>query len=107
MKLETGNLKWIGLFCLIGQACFGGDLRLWYDKPASEWVESLPVGNGRLLATNRGGVQRETIQMNEDTLWSGRPVERDNPEGAEYLAEVRTCCLPASTGRRRSWPRKK
>ncbi|MEX0321564.1 MAG: glycoside hydrolase N-terminal domain-containing protein [Puniceicoccaceae bacterium] len=65
------------------------ELKLWYDEPASEWVESLPVGNGRLLATNQGGVYREVIQMNEDTIWSGGARITDNPEGAEYLPVVR------------------
>ena len=72
-------------------SCMGGvnDLKLWYDEPAGEWVDSLPIGNGRLLATNQGGVHREVIQLNEDTIWSGQPRDTDNPEGARYLSEVR------------------
>ncbi|VGO18728.1 glycoside hydrolase family 95 protein [Pontiella sulfatireligans] len=65
------------------------DLKLWYQHPAQEWVESLPIGNGRLLATNQGGVRREIIQLNEDTVWSGHPEDKDNPGGAEALPEVR------------------
>ena len=49
-------------------------LSLWYNKPATYWEEALPVGNGRLGAMVYGGVSKEIIQMNEDTLWAGPPV---------------------------------
>jgi alpha-L-fucosidase 2 len=48
-------------------------LTLRYDKPAAEWVEALPVGNGRMAAMVFGGVEREQLQFNEDTLFSGEP----------------------------------
>lgn len=68
--------------------------RLWYTRPASVWTEALPVGNGRLGAMVFGGVARERIQLNEDTLWSGGPYEPLNPAaGPEAVAEVR--CLIA------------
>lgn len=66
-----------------------GDLTLWYRQPAEEWVEALPVGNGRLGAMVFGGVPEERLQLNEDTVWAGHPVERDLPGGAAYLAEAR------------------
>ena len=47
--------------------------RLWYEQPASNWNEALPLGNGRLGAMLYGGAHRETISLNEDTLWSGYP----------------------------------
>jgi alpha-L-fucosidase 2 len=46
-------------------------LSLWYRQPATNWLEALPVGNGRLGAMVFGGVTNEQIQLNEDTLWSG------------------------------------
>ncbi len=46
-------------------------LLLWYRQPATDWLEALPVGNGRLGAMVFGGVTNEQIQLNEDTLWSG------------------------------------
>ena len=46
-------------------------LQLWYRQPATDWLEALPVGNGRLGAMVFGGVTNEQIQLNEDTLWSG------------------------------------
>ena len=48
-------------------------LRLWYDKPSEKWTDALPVGNGRLAAMVFGGVTREHLQLNEDTLTSGEP----------------------------------
>ncbi len=62
---------------------------LHYDRPAREWTEALPVGNGRLGAMVFGGVDVERLQLNEDTLWSGGPYDPVNPLAAEGLAEVR------------------
>ena len=47
------------------------NLVLWYRQPAKEWIEALPVGNGRLGAMVFGGIAKEQIQLNEDTIWSG------------------------------------
>ena len=66
------------------------DLKLWYDEPAAQWVEALPVGNGRLGAMVFGGSEREQIQLNEETVWAGQPNSNANPnveEGA--LDEIR------------------
>lgn len=71
----------------------GGDLVLWYRRPAGQWTEALPVGNGRLGAMVFGGTDNERIQLNEDTLWSGRPREWNNPEAKKYLPEVRRLVL--------------
>ncbi|HET9195120.1 MAG TPA: glycoside hydrolase N-terminal domain-containing protein, partial [Vicinamibacterales bacterium] len=80
-------------------------LSLWYRAPASdrpldppgasgrganqEWVRALPVGNGRLGAMVFGGVVHERLQLNEDTLWAGRPYDPVNPEARGALPEVR------------------
>ena len=49
-----------------------GVLKLWYDKPAQKWEsEALPLGNGRLGCMVFGGVPKEQIQFNEDSLWIG------------------------------------
>ena len=48
---------------------------LWYDHPASKWTEALPVGNGRMGAMIYGGIKSENIQLNEESLWGGMPVE--------------------------------
>ncbi|GGG00102.1 alpha/beta hydrolase [Paenibacillus abyssi] len=62
---------------------------LWYKAPANEWVESLPIGNGRLGGMVYGGVKQERISLNEDTLWSGMPSEADNAEVVNYLEKTR------------------
>ncbi|WP_417310474.1 glycosyl hydrolase family 95 catalytic domain-containing protein [Devosia sp.] len=65
------------------------DLALWYDSPADVWTEALPVGNGRLGAMVFGGVARERLQLNEETLWTGGPYSPVNPEALPHLSEVR------------------
>jgi alpha-L-arabinofuranosidase len=83
-------------------------LSLWYRAPASdhpllpldasresrqagtaEWVRALPIGNGRLGAMVFGGVVHERLQLNEDTLWAGRPYDPVNPDAKDALPEVR------------------
>ena len=64
-------------------------LTLWYRRPAAQWTEALPIGNGRLGAMVFGGIERERLQLNEDTLWSGGPKDWNNPKGPQVLAEVR------------------
>jgi alpha-L-fucosidase 2 len=64
-------------------------LSLWYRKPAGEWTQALPVGNGRLGAMVFGGVNRERIQLNEGTLWAGGPYDPVNPDAKAALPEVR------------------
>ncbi|HEX7313886.1 MAG TPA: glycoside hydrolase family 95 protein [Pyrinomonadaceae bacterium] len=66
-----------------------GGMRLWYRRPATNWNEALPVGNGRLAAMVFGGVGSERIQINEETVWAGEHRDRVNPEGARALPEVR------------------
>ncbi|WP_236899661.1 glycoside hydrolase family 95 protein [Devosia sp. SL43] len=66
---------------------------LWYNKPATEWTDALPVGNGRLGAMVHGGVGREELQLNESTLWSGGPYQPTNPEALPNLAQVRELIL--------------
>lgn len=63
---------------------------LWYEQPAKVWMESLPVGNGRLGAMTYGGVEEETLALNESTLWSGQYNEGQNkPFGREKMNELR------------------
>jgi alpha-L-fucosidase 2 len=66
-------------------------LKLWYDKPAANWNEALPVGNGRLGAMIFGNVREELIQLNEATLWSGGPANSNpNPLAPNHLPEIRS-----------------
>lgn len=66
-----------------------GPLSLRYLKPAREWTEALPIGNGRLGAMVFGGVAQEHLQLNEDTLWAGGPYIPDNTNALGALPEVR------------------
>ncbi|WP_152394463.1 glycoside hydrolase family 95 protein [Paenibacillus guangzhouensis] len=63
--------------------------KLWYKQPAVQWTEALPLGNGRMGAMVFGGVERDRLQMNEDTLWAGYPREEHNPNALTYLAAAR------------------
>lgn len=66
------------------------DLKLQYNQPAVEWTEALPIGNGTLGAMIFGRVDTELIQLNEATLWSGGPVQKNvNPNAFKNLALIR------------------
>ncbi|MEU4360468.1 glycoside hydrolase family 95 protein [Promicromonospora sp. NPDC023987] len=64
-------------------------MRLWYTAPATEWLEALAVGNGRVGAMVFGGVAAETLMLNEDTVWAGGPHDYADPRGSEALPEIR------------------
>ena len=64
-------------------------LVLWYDRPAAEWVEALPIGNGRLGAMIFGRTANERLQINEDTIFAGGPYDPCNPEALATLPEAR------------------
>ncbi|MFV0505741.1 MAG: glycosyl hydrolase family 95 catalytic domain-containing protein [Bacteroidales bacterium] len=67
------------------------DLKLWYDKPAKDWYEALPIGNGTLGAMIYGGLDKEEFQLNENTLYSGEPEQRYvKLDIAKRLDEVRS-----------------
>jgi len=69
-------------------------LKLWYDKPASQWVEALPLGNGLLGAMVFGKVEEELIQLNESRFWSGGPVKPNaNPGSKDVLPLIRKALL--------------
>lgn len=67
----------------------GGKYKLWYDKPAQQWVEALPIGNGRLAAMVFGDPSKERLQLNEATFWSGGPSRNDNTDGSKVLDSIR------------------
>ena len=63
--------------------------KLWFDKPATNWLEALPIGNSQLGAMIYGGTQTEEIQLNEETFWSGSPHSNNSAESKAHLQEVR------------------
>ncbi|MGA0559605.1 glycoside hydrolase family 95 protein [Larkinella sp. VNQ87] len=85
-KTVGGGLLWLTLLPAIAQK----PSAIWYRQPARNWNEALPVGNGRLGAMVFGRPADELIQLNESSLWSGGPVDRNpNPGVAKYLPEIR------------------
>lgn len=64
-------------------------LSLWYNQPATHWEEALPIGNGRLGAMVYGGVSKEIIQLNEDSIWAGPPIPVVKKNVRSTIDEVR------------------
>lgn len=81
----AGNATWQPVAC--------SPLKLWYRQAASNWIEALPIGNGRIGGMVFGGIDTETIELNEDTLWSSPPKNWNNPEANEVLPAVRKFVL--------------
>jgi alpha-L-fucosidase 2 len=69
------------------------EIMLWFKQPAKDWNEALPVGNGRLAAMVFGQVNRERIQINEESLWSGQKINNNNPEALKRLPQIRRLLL--------------
>lgn len=63
--------------------------RLWYKKPAGSWNEALPIGNGRLGGMIYGHPAQEQMQLNEDSIWYGDPIDRNNPDAFKNLPVIR------------------
>ena len=80
----------LSAFCLANGS---SDLVLWFDTPAIKFIQALPLGNGRLGAMVFGGVDEETLILNEASLWSGSPQDADRPDAASYLPEIRRLLL--------------
>jgi len=85
------NSLFIFLFLFSIATLFGqkNESKLWYDKPAQVWTEALPLGNGRLGAMVFGNPGTEQIQLNEATIWAGRPNNNANPDALENIPKVR------------------
>ena len=64
-------------------------LKLWYDKPATQWVEALPLGNGRIGTMVFGDPVHEQFQLNEETVWGGSPHNNTNPKAKDALPRIR------------------
>ena len=78
-------------FLLISAICFPqGNSTLWYTQPASEWMQATPLGNGRLGIMVFGGTEKETVSLNEITMWSGQVDKfQELPCGKERLHDIR------------------
>ncbi|WP_339316175.1 glycoside hydrolase family 95 protein [Paenibacillus sp. FSL R10-2734] len=71
------------------QMTMSSSQRLWYQQPAANWEEALPIGNGRMGGMVFGGVHEERIDLNEDTLWSGFVRDTNNYDAIRHLSRVR------------------
>ncbi len=76
-----------------------GQNRLWYRQPAADWNEALPVGNGRLGAMVFGHPGHERLQLNEETIWAGSPLDNNNPGALEHLPAIRQTLFAGEYGK--------
>ncbi|MBM4087176.1 MAG: hypothetical protein FJ272_20490, partial [Planctomycetes bacterium] len=67
--------------------------KLWYAKPAAEWLDGLPIGTGRLAAMVMGGVKQERVALNHEWLWRGVNCHRDTEPKSHLLPEARRLLL--------------
>jgi alpha-L-fucosidase 2 len=72
---------------------FSPETTIWFDKPANDFTESSPMGNGRLGAMMFGGIDEERIVLNESSVWSGTPQEADRPDAYKVLPEIQRLLL--------------
>jgi alpha-L-fucosidase 2 len=79
-------------FTLTAQGHAAGKPELWYQQPASQWTEALPIGNGRMGGMIFGGVVEEQIQFNESTVWTGKPHEYQHEGAVKFLPVLRELC---------------
>ncbi len=63
--------------------------RIAFTEPAKDWNEALPIGNGRMGAMVYGGIYTDVLQMNNDSIWFGKPKNRVNPSAKENLPKIR------------------
>jgi len=89
--LKKNFFIFFSLFLL--SSTYSQELKLWYNKPAAKWTEALPIGNGRIGAMIFGGIERDRIQFNEETLWTGEPREYNRKGAYKYLPQIRQLLL--------------
>ncbi|OQP52772.1 alpha-L-fucosidase [Niastella yeongjuensis] len=92
MHANRTALLLLQLFCcfsLFAQQPANNPLRLWYDKPATNWNEALPIGNGHLAAMVFGSLNAEQVQLNEETIWSGEPGNNIIPNVYDSIQQIR------------------
>ena len=88
-ELKMRRFFLVVTLCLVTISMSAQQHKLWYAKPASHWLEALPVGNSHLGAMVYGGTDIEEIQLNEETFWSGSPHDNNSPEAKAHLQAVR------------------
>ena len=96
--MKSKTLFIFALLCAFAQGAWAQTERLWYARPASHWLEALPVGNSHMGAMIYGGTDVEEIQLNEETFWSGQPHNNNSTESLEYLSDVRRLIFQGKEG---------
>ena len=82
--------RWIiSVLAILSGLCASAQDKIWYDTPAEDWLQALPVGNSNLGGMVFGGPEKERIALNEETFWSGGPHSNNSPYSLEHLTEVR------------------
>lgn len=89
MKLFPAALAAILTFSCTLQETSDPSLTYFFDAPAGQWEESFPLGNGRIGMMPDGGIHKETIVLNESSVWSGSRQNSDNPKAVESLGKIR------------------
>jgi alpha-L-fucosidase 2 len=98
---EKGASFWISIFALTAalplfaaeNKSIPSETTIWFDKPAGDFTESSPLGNGRLGAMMFGGVDEERIVLNESSVWSGSRQDADRPDAYKVLPEIQKLLL--------------
>ncbi len=93
-NILKGESKWFSFFSLLfitlTATAQQAPMRLWYEKPAQYFEESLPIGNGKLGALVYGGADCCLINLNDITLWTGKPTDHNEGKGAaKWIPEIR------------------
>ncbi len=98
-KMTSSSLKALCLFAVCSLSCSSVNAqtaeddalnnKLFYDKPAGQWLEAVPIGNGHLGGMLYGGTEVEELQLNEDTYWAGKPHNNNSSRALARLPEVR------------------
>jgi len=84
----------LSFLCVLMISCDNSPLAkkyvLWFSEPGTKWEEAIPIGNGRLGAMVQGGIKQDIWSLNEETLWSGYPQDKQNYDAIKYLPEIRS-----------------
>jgi alpha-L-fucosidase 2 len=88
--MKNKTITSLFLFIIINLSCISQSVyKIWFNRPAANWNEALPVGNGRLGAMVFGGVETERLELNEESVWTGSPRWDANPDALKNLPVVR------------------
>lgn len=83
-----------------GQA--GAGMSLWYNTPANNWNDALPLGNGRIATMVFGNTCNEEFQLNEETISKGTPYTNYNPDTYQHLDNLRRLIFAGRSGKKHS-----